>query len=167
VAEISGDISVETTNADLAATSIQSKENAARFRNDGGDILIDGISGQVNVKNSFGRITIRSFTARGGGSFIRGASSPISVDLLSIDDGQLVVSNRYEDIELTVPEVLSAYLALAVDPVGRIEIDNFPFRADLVRPNRLTLSAGDADASISATISGAGNIFVHGAVPLE
>jgi hypothetical protein len=77
-------------------------------------------------------------------------------------EGQLVVSNRNEDIDITVPDSLSAFLSLAVDDNGVIEATGFRFTTDLLEANRLNLITGDGTVTISSTIRGEGNIYVRG-----
>lgn len=159
---ISGRISVTTTNSSLLARSIRSLDEQARFRNENGDIRIDGFTGSINAKNSYGRITIVDFEPRGEGNFIRGSSAPIMLWISRMTEGQLDISNRHEDIDITVPESLSAYFSLAVDNDGVIEATDLSFQTDLVRFNRLNLLTGDGAVDISGSIRGKGNIFVRG-----
>jgi hypothetical protein len=56
IEKISGSISVSTSNAELTAREISSAGQQARFRNEGGDIQIDGFVGEINAKTSYGRI---------------------------------------------------------------------------------------------------------------
>ncbi len=162
IKDVSGDITVSTTNALLSAAGVRSPSVASRFRNDGGDIRIEDVHGQINVRNSFGRIDIVGFVATGESSFIRGASEPIAIEVLSMPNGQLVVTNRYDDIEMTVPSDISAYFSFSVEDNSIIEAVSLPFRADLVKPNRLAFRSGDADVSISGSVRGKGNIYLRG-----
>jgi hypothetical protein len=77
-------------------------------------------------------------------------------------EGQLVVSNRQEDIEITVPDTLSAFYTLSVDDDGIIEATNFPFTPDLVERNRLNLQSGDGRVDILGSVKGKGNIYIRG-----
>jgi hypothetical protein len=162
VEKIAGDISVTTTNASLVGREITAVRQAARFRNDGGDIQLEGVTGQVNVRNSYGRIDISDFTVSGEGNFIRGASGPISLELTQMTDGQLVVNNRYEDIEIRMPDNISAYFSLAVDEGGSIYASNFRFLPDLIKPTRLAFTAGTGKVGISSSVRGKGNILITG-----
>jgi len=159
---ITGKISVSTTNAALVASGIDSRGQTAVFRNEGGDIKIDGYSGGINLKNSFGRTVITNFRPSGESNFIRGASGPVTLEITEMKTGQLVVNNRYEDINITIPDTLSGYLSLSVDDEGRIEAVNFPFTADLVERDRLSLSTGPGNVKIIGSIRGKGNIYVRG-----
>ncbi len=165
VENIAGKVRVATTNSDLVARDIRATDGQASFRNENGDISILGVSGEINVKNSYGRIEIDQFVAIGGNSFVNGQYGPIEVFVSKIGDAQLSLSNRYEDIELSLPSDVSAFLSLVVEENGKIEVANFPFEADLVQKNRLSLIAGDGKASISGSVRGKGNLYVRGYQP--
>lgn len=162
VEKVAGDITVSTTNATLVGRDITALKQAARFRNDGGDIQLEGVTGQVNVRNSYGRIDISEFSVSGEGNFIRGASGPISLELTKMPDGQLVVNNRYEDIEIRMPDNISAYFSLSVDEGGSIYASNFRFLPDLIKPTRLAFTAGSGKVGISSSVRGKGNILITG-----
>jgi len=162
IKNISGSIDVSTTNSSLIALDINCPDDKAIFRNDGGDIKIDGVTGQLNVKNNYGRIEIKNFEPRGQENYIRDFNGPIDVSILSMTDQQLLISNRFEDIDITVPDNISAILALAVDEGNKIEVSNLFFKPDLVRKNRLNLVVGKGKGLINGSISGRGNIFVRG-----
>ncbi len=158
-----GDISVQTSNATLVAFDINSEDGQAKFENEGGDIRIDGIVGTLNLRCSYGRVEVDNFALMGGRSFIRGLSEPVVVNLSRISDGQLIVNNRYEDIELTVPRDVSTSFSLSVEEDSKIEVLNIPFTADLVLDNRLNLTSGDGSSLVRGAIRGSGNIYVRGA----
>jgi hypothetical protein len=160
--KITGDLSVSTTNEAIIARDIKCPEGQAKFRNDGGDIKVDRIVGGINIKNSYGRIDVSDYQPSGTGNFIRNNSGPIILELSRMNGGQLVITNQYEDIELSIPDSLSAVLSLKVDEDGVIQAKNFPFRSDLVERNRLSLRLGKGDADISGSIRGKGNIYVRG-----
>jgi hypothetical protein len=162
VYDISGDISISTTNSSIIAESLNAGTGQARFRNEGGDIRVENLIGSVNARNRFGRITLEDFEPRGEGSFIRGGSGPVLVDIRQMSEGQLVITNRQEDIEIIVPDSLSAFYTLSVGEDGLIEAGNFSFTPDLVQRDRLSLQSGDGDVDIRGSIKGKGNIYVRG-----
>jgi len=159
---IAGDISAATTNAKLTARSLRCGEKAAKLRNESGDIKVDDAKGELNIRNSYGRTEIGQFTPTGAGSFIRSSSGPVMVDIASMTDGRVVIVNEFEDVELRLPENLSAALALTVDEDGTIDVSQIQFAADLVEHNHLNLRMGQGTGSISASVRGKGNILVRG-----
>ena len=160
--KITGELSVSTTNESIIARDIKCPDGQAQFRNDGGDIKLDRVVGGINIKNSYGRIDVSDYQPSGTGNFIRNNSGPIILELSHMTGGQLVITNQYEDIELSIPDTLSAVLSLKVDEDGVIQAKNFPFRSDLVERNRLSLRLGKGEADISGSIRGKGNIYVRG-----
>ncbi|PWB68598.1 hypothetical protein C3F09_11315 [candidate division GN15 bacterium] len=159
---ISGDISASTTNANLSARGLDCREQPAKLRNESGDIKIDSVRGELSVRNRYGRTEINGFTPTGTGSFVRSSSGPVLVEIAAMTDGRLVIVNEYEDIELRLPNNLSAALALTVDDDGTIDVSQARFMADVVEHNHLNLRLGQGTGSISASIRGKGNILVHG-----
>ena len=162
IERIAGRISVATTNSTLMATDIDNLNGPARFRNEGGDIQINRFEGGLNIKNSYGRIEIEEFSPRGKKNFIRCHAGPILLRFANLGEAQIRITNRFEDIEMTLPSDLSSVLSLAVEEGGRITATGFPFVADLVEIDRLDLVAGDGTASVSASVSGKGNIYIRG-----
>lgn len=160
VTDISGEVRVATTNAILTADGIRDLSRPAVLRNDGGDIRVHGLIGGLNVKNAYARIEIDDWDPGEEKSYVRCTSGPIEIALTELNMGQLMISNRYEDIELILPEEFSAVITLTVDGGSKIQAENFAFTTELVEPNRLNLVVGDGSGLISGSIRGKGNIYV-------
>ena len=160
--DISGEISVTSSNASIEGINLKSRGKPANFRNDGGDILLDDFIGEINVRNNFGRISIVGFTPQGTKNFIRGLSEPILLEIVDMDNARLIVSNQYEDIELVVPREISAVISMAVDEGGVIEASNLIVKPDLIEDNRLYLVSGAGVSTLSGSIQGRGNIYIQG-----
>lgn len=159
---IRGEISASTTNAKLEARVISSLKSQASFKNDGGDIVIDDLTGLVNIKNNYGRITLKNFNATEGKNFIRGFSAPVTLEILKLKNAHLTILNRFEDIEIFLPEDVSANFSLAVEDGNKIEAADFEFSPRFIQENRLTLKSGNGESSINSTIRGEGNIYILG-----
>ena len=159
---IAGDISATTANAPLVGQRIKAGSTPARFKNESGDIKLDSVSGSINVRSNFGKISISGFNASGEGSTIKGSSGPISVSFSDLKGGPLVVTNRQEDVELLVPKSISAYLSLSAEEESSIEATGFIFRSELVQRDRLNLIAGKGEVNVSCSVKGQGNIYVRG-----
>lgn len=159
---ITGEITAATTNATLTARSLKCTEKAARLRNESGDIKVEKIEGELNIRNRYGRTEVSGFTPTGSGSYVRSNSGPVLVDIARMSNGRLVIINEYEDVELRLPDGLSAALALTVDEDGTIDVSQIQFVADVVEHNHLNLRLGQGTGSISASVRGKGNILVHG-----
>ncbi|HQL25253.1 MAG TPA: hypothetical protein PKY95_12610, partial [candidate division Zixibacteria bacterium] len=156
------DIAVRTSNSTLTASDIESREHQAVFRNDGGEIRIEGLTGEVSIRNDFGLIDVTDFRPLGRRNVIRGQSAPITLEIADLGESQLVVSNRFEDVDITAAADLSAVMSLAVGESGRIEVSGLRFQTDLVQRDRLGLVVGGGQGFISSSISGSGNIYIRG-----
>lgn len=162
ITKIRGTVRVSTNNSSLIAQDIVLGEERGEFRNSSGDIRLQDVKGRIDVRNSYGRIDVEEFDLADGKNYVRGEYGPIFLSLTSLNRGQLVVSNRNEDIEVTVPADLSATLSLAVDDDGRIKVAQLRTMVELVQQNRLSLVVGDGDALINGSVRGSGNLFVRG-----
>jgi hypothetical protein len=159
---IRGVIVASTSNSTLIARDLVARGETAVIRNDQGEIDIEGFTGELNLKNSFGATTIREFRPTGESNFIRGRLGPVSIEIVEMGSSQILVNNWDSDVELTVPDSLSAYFSLAVDDTGLIEVYGLEFTTDLVERDRLSLSSGSEDAEIVASVRGKGNIYIRG-----
>jgi len=162
VSDISGDISISTTNAVLTGHNLVSIGKRCQIENEHGDIRIDGFTGEISVENSYGRVNITSFIVRGDRNVIRGMSGPISLEISEVKDAQLRITNRFEDVELTLPDNTSASFSLAVDEGGKIEVSNINVKPELIEQNRMNLVAGKGNSVITSSVRGSGNIYIRG-----
>jgi hypothetical protein len=162
VSDISGDISIATTNAILSGKNLVALGARCQLQNEHGDIRIDGLSGEISVENSYGRIHITSLKTFGARNVIRGMSGPISLEIEEITDSQLRITNRFEDVEINLPDNSSATLSLAVDEGGKIEVSNINVKPDLIEQNRMNLVTGKGESIITSSVRGSGNIYIRG-----
>jgi len=162
VTDISGDIAISTTNSILSAKNLVALDDRAEIENEHGDIRIDGFTGEISVESSYGRISISSFNVRGQRNIIRGMSGPISLEINELRDSQLRITNRFEDVEVTLPDETSATMSLAVDAGGKIEVSNINVKPELIEQNRMNLVAGKGTSTITSSVRGSGNIYIRG-----
>lgn len=162
VSNLTGAVKIATTNSVLYATDINSPNKKIIIRNEGGDINMSDITGELNIKNKYGRINIDNYKPSGLLNKIRCNNGPIIISIAEINSEQLLISNNYEDIEIYLPSEISAELSLAVEEGGKIEVTNLPFKTDLVQPNRLNLITKNGSALINGSIRGQGNIYLKG-----
>ncbi|MEA1980973.1 MAG: hypothetical protein U9N54_08370 [candidate division Zixibacteria bacterium] len=160
--KIVGEISASTRNSKLEAIDIVCEKNQATFKNDGGEITIENFTGQFNIKNSYARTDIENFNGKNGKSFIRSFSGPVLIDINEMTGGQLIILNRYDDIELMVPSHIEADFSLAVEENGKIESSNLIISPNLIETNRLNFVTGQGNVKITGSIRGDGNILLIG-----
>lgn len=162
IKNISGDIYVSTTNSTLEAENITSREGRVELRDDGGDILIENITGELYVKNTYGKIDIKKYIPVGDKNYISGSYGPIFLQIDDFTTEQLLVVNQYEDIDITIPDDISASLSLAVEEDGKIEVSDLKMKPDLIQENRLNMIVGDGKNLINGSVRGRGNIYLRG-----
>lgn len=162
VSDISGAVSISTSNAQLLAHNIAAIDKRARFENENGDIRIEGFSGEIDIENSYGRIYVSDFSVSGKGNNVRGMSGPILLEITEANDAHLRISNRFEDVEISLPEDISASLSLAVDEGSKIDVSDINVKPELIEHNRMKLIAGRGKSIITSSVRGSGNIYVRG-----
>ena len=162
VSDITGEISLSTSNAVLTAKNLVSLDKRADIENENGDIRIRGFKGELYVEGSYGRIQLSDFYITGRRNIIKGMSGPIKLEISGIDRAQLRITNRFEDIEINLPDSTSAAFSLVVDEGGKIEVSNINFRTELIEHNRMNLVSGKGKSIISGSVRGSGNIYIRG-----
>ena len=159
---LSGSVSITTSHAALQVDKVHSPKQKIELRNDGGDIKISDIVGELNVKNSYGRIDIRKYNPMGNYNYIRSTNGPITIAMNEFSTNKLLVTNSYEDIEILIPDDISAQISLAVEEGNKIEVTDILTKPDFIQNNRLNLIAGDGKAIINSSVRGNGNIYFRG-----
>ncbi|MCH7946719.1 MAG: hypothetical protein IIC66_02865 [candidate division Zixibacteria bacterium] len=162
VSDITGEISLATSNSVLTAKNLVSLDKRADIENENGDIRIRGFKGELYVEGSYGRIQLSDFYITGRRNIIKGMSGPIKLEISGIDRAQLRITNRFEDIEINLPDSISAAFSLVVDEGGKIEVSNINFRSELIEHNRMNLVSGNGQSIISGSVRGSGNIYIRG-----
>ncbi len=159
---ISGKIDIATTHATLELNKIYSPHNKIVLRNDGGDIKISDIVGELNIKNSYGRIDLKKFHPMGRYNSIRSSNGPITIEMEDFSTEKLLVTNSYEDIEILIPDNISSMISLAVEEGSKIEVNDILTTPDFIQKNRLDLIVGNGKAIINSSVRGNGNIYFRG-----
>jgi hypothetical protein len=159
---ITGEINISTQNSTVTGSKIYSTEKRVTIYNDGGDIKLTNIRAELNIKNNYGKININNYTPIGRKNYIRALHAPIYLSIDEILTEQLIVNNRFEDIEIFLPADVSAEFSLAVEEESKIEVSDILFTPGLIQENRLNLTAGDGSSTISSLIRGKGNIYIKG-----
>jgi hypothetical protein len=162
ISDISGEINISTKNSMVTGNNINSKEKRVTIYNDGGDIQLKDIKAELNIKNNYGKIDIINYTPIGRKNYIRALHAPIYITIDKILTEQLVVNNRFEDIEIFVPTDISAEISLAVEEDSKIEVSDILFTPGLIQENRLNLTVGEGETILSSHIRGKGSIYIKG-----
>jgi hypothetical protein len=164
ISNIRGKINISTQNSTITGNDINSSEKRVTIYNDGGDIHLKNIKAELNIKNNYGKINITNYTPIGRKNYIRALHAPIFLSIDKIFTEQLIVNNRFEDIEMIVPTDISAEISLAVEEESKIEVSDILFTPGLMQENRLNLTTGEGEATLSSLVRGKGNIYIKGRV---
>lgn len=162
VRDITGEVSLTTSHADIEINNLSTLGRQAYFINENGSISGDGLSGIFDIKNSFGRIRLADLKLVSERSRISGSYSPVSLDIIGINNAGLTVRNTNEDIRISVPKTLSASFSLRVDTNGEINVEDIEMRPSLVDSNRLDFDTGTGGPRVRMSIRGDGNISIRG-----
>ncbi len=159
---ISGEINLTTSHADIKVTDVITSGQLATIVNENGSITGENLSGVFDIKNSFGRIRLSDLTLVSYRSRISGSYSSINLRINSINNAGLTVRNTNEDIKVFVPESLAAEFSLRVDNNGEIDVEGLEIKPTLVENSRLDFETGAGGQKIRMSIRGEGNISVRG-----
>lgn len=159
---ISGEITVSVSNADLTAERLATKSEMARIKNENGDITISDIEGNFTIRNSYGKIKIDRAELSGGGCRIIGTHCPIRVQVVGSENAGLAISNDFEDVNMQIAENVPARFMLNVDTNGEMHVIDLPVKPVIVQNNRLECYTGEGLIPITIDVEDSGNIFVEG-----
>jgi hypothetical protein len=159
---IAGKIQVQITGGTLALQEVTSTTVPARIESEGAEIRINGFKGEIDIDAEAGRIEISDFEPTGDKSSCRVSGAPLEIEISHIEKGRVALSNRGEDIELTVPTEIQAAFSLNVDEGSTISATRLHMRPDLVLPDRLNIVTGNGGIDIRASVRGSGNIYLRG-----
>jgi hypothetical protein len=159
---IAGKIQVQITGGTLALQEVTSTTEPTRIQSEGADVRIIGFKGELDLNAESGRIEVSEFEPTGDKSSFRVSGAPLNVEISHIESGRVALSNKGEDIELTVPADIQATFSLNVDEGSTISATRLHMRPDLVLPDRLNLVTGNGAIDIRASVRRNGNIFLRG-----
>jgi len=159
---VSGDINVNLSHADLWIDEMRSEYRAARIKNDYGNVNIDGFEGEIIVIDSYGKIKMADIRLSEGKSSIEAVQCPINLSVESLDKTELFLSSTYEDIVMDVPNSAAVDFQLKTERAGEIHVQDIPIKPIKVESNYVELSSGKGGSIIKVGIEGGGNIIVNG-----
>ena len=162
--DISGLVSVTTNNADIRIRNMITDTKPARLKNERGDILIADHDGALDVQNSFGKIRINGARLKSHTSKIHGLHCPIKLEAAEITGGDLEITSTFENVDLILPQSLSASMNFKVGLEGEIHIVNLPVKPIKVERDRFRGVSGEGESNIMVEIEGPGNIEVEGII---
>ncbi|MFH2035136.1 MAG: hypothetical protein ABIJ45_01935 [Candidatus Zixiibacteriota bacterium] len=159
---IGGNISILGKQSDIKAEHIRSGSKAAYIKNENGNIIIDNIIGAFEIKNSFGKIRINNADLYDIRSRIVSDQCPVKMEIVALRDAELIIGSNFGDVDLTVPEDISAVFDLNTETIGEIHLTGLAIVADKIRRNHLTARKGDENSIININNESGGDIIIHG-----
>jgi hypothetical protein len=160
--DIHGDISVNSKSTNLKIKEMSATSKTAQIKNKSGDIYIDEARGSFNIMNSYGKIRLSNMIFSENRSDIDGDYCSLDIEIKEINTSSLYIDNSFEDINLTVPQSISAMFDIYTELDGEIHVTGIPFIAETVRSSHVKLKAGNGESKISVDNEGGRDIIVEG-----
>ena len=162
LSNLKGDINVSTSNNLIRAREIDTQGSMAVFSNEYGVIEISRFAGALKCVTSYAAIDLRGIRLKGGDSRISTTYGSIDAEIMEIQETNLYLSDDQSNIELTLPEDVSAEFDLNVDRGGRIHLSGIPVIPVEMERERLLAHTDDPDSKIKVEISGIGTVNISG-----
>lgn len=160
--DISGDIALTTGNGEIRIENLVSRIRPADIINENANINVSNVTGSINIRNSYGKIRLDNFHLAGADSRIAGSYGPIRLEISDITNTALAISNRNEDIQITLPDTTSAKFLLKVSLRGSINVEGLMAKPTAVKSDQLEFITGAGESEIAVSIEGNGNISIKG-----
>jgi DUF4097 and DUF4098 domain-containing protein YvlB len=162
VGNIRGDVEIETSYNGISVEDVDTEGRKAFLKTSYGKIEVDNFKGQLEASTVYSPIHASNLILLGGANEIKTVYSKIDLQLDEIEDSRLYLSNSYGNIDVIVPEDLSARLALRVGRGGKINTEGILIRPEVIERTRLEGICGEGSSEIEVNISGIGKILVEG-----
>jgi hypothetical protein len=162
VYNIRGDLEIETSYNGITVEDVDTQGRKAFLKTSYGKIEVNNFKGQLEAYTVYSSINASNLILLGGANEIKTVYSKIDLQLDEIEDSRLYLSNSYGNIDVVVPEDLSARLALSVGRGGKINTDRILIKPEVIERTRLEGICGEGNSEIEVNISGIGKIQVEG-----
>ena len=159
---IRGELDIETTYNSIRVEDVDTEGGEALLKTTYGEIEVVSLVGTLDVSTEYDPIHCSGLSLLGGESHIRTVYSKIELEIDQMEDCGLSVSNSYGNIDLTVPEDLSAHLKLSVGRGGTINARGILIKPLVLDKTRLEGICGDGDSKIGVQVNGIGKILLEG-----
>ncbi len=160
--DISGSVNVSTSNSPIKAQNIDTHGEIAYFTNEYGLIEISRFTGRLSCETSYSPIDLRGIRLTAGNSRITTTYSAIEAEIIEIDSADLIVSDNFSNVYLTLPETAEAEFDLNVDKGGRIYLHDITVTPVEMEQEHLLARTDNPNSHIRVDISGIGTIEIKG-----
>jgi len=164
--DIRGPARIISEGGNITARDIDVVIGIATFDNKRGAVQIIGFAGdELRCEVTEGKINLERIVLQNGArAYITnsGSNSDIYMDIEFLSNSRIEIFNRTADIQLLLPQEITAEFALTADPYeGKIEIDGIPLITDEVTWGKLSAHTAAYDSRIIADTRGAGRISIR------
>ncbi len=162
VENIEGPLDIETSYNSIRVRDADTRDGRAYLKTTYGKIEVEQFTGQLEASTVYSPIHCSGLSLLEGENQIRTMYSTIDLEIDQMEDCGLFVTNSYGNINLTVPEDLSARLRLSVGRGGKINTDRILIRPLVLDKTRLEGICGDGESNIGLQVNGIGRIQIEG-----
>lgn len=162
IENIQGDLNVRTTYNSIYARNVNTKKGKALFKTIYGKIDLENIRGQIEAETIYSPIYASDVALLGGVNKIQTVYSKVDLEFEEIKECELYVKNTYGNINVSVPEDISARLILTVDRGGKIHTTGILITPTVLKKTRLEGICGQGESKIEINIDGIGQILLKG-----
>ena len=159
---IRGDLDIETTYNSIWVGDVDTEGGEAFLKTTYGKIEVENLVGTLDASTVYDPIHCSDLTLVGGESHIKTVYSTIDLELVEMEECGLFVTNSYGNINLTVPDDLSARLRFSVGRGGTINTNRILIRPLVLDKTKLEGICGDGDSNIGVQVNGIGKILLEG-----
>jgi len=162
VENIRGGLNVETSYNSISVRNVETKDEKALLKTSYGKIDVERFEGQLEASTVYSPIDASDITLIDGTNMFKTVYSKIDLDIADIKDAQLYVQNTYGNVNLVVPEDLSARLKFTVGRGSKITTRGIIIRPTVLNQTTLEGICGEEESEIEIDINGIGQIQFEG-----
>ncbi len=167
ISETTGMLTATNKYGTIKLEQIDTGGKSALIRNENGEILITDFTGNIDVRTSYNRVVARGLYLTGERNRFRNVSSPIYIQFDSLNTGDIMINNRYADIEIAITGLTDAVFICKTGNGGVTRAEGMKITPTLVYDNRLEFITGEGAAEARITARDGGSIIINGSAAAE
>lgn len=156
-----GPISARTSNRSISLYNADSKLGTIKLRNKHGKILLEKVTGELDIRTNFAAIIGSGIKFTSGRSRLKTENSNIDLEVEQVDS-DLSLSNENGTINLMLPANISGDYDISVGDGGRIFTKDILIKTENVSRNRLIGTSHGGQYKIDLDMRGVGTIELFG-----
>lgn len=159
---VQGPVEAYTSYAEIIAIDIEAPEGSVVLRTSYAPIKVRKVKGELICETSYGPVEVFEASLNHGHSRFETNHAPIVARFEEISNCEVYIANDYNNVDLSLPQDISAILVAGVGEGGRIYTRNLSLQPTVLDLTRLEAVLGDGDSRIEVKVSGIGSINVDG-----